>query len=223
MTDPKARVMRFRQWIICEDLKTKIIKTRRDRQFPETVFAYLSVSIGEENVRSLEWDKVVELFSNAIDSTGKIYIPIVKDAPKGGKEPDWNYPGRTFSHYANIIAGKYGWSLEYISELEVNQAFALVQEILTDEFLDREFEYSLSEVAYPYNKSTKKSVYKPMERPYWMRPIAPMQPKKVKMRKDTLPVGRVLDVSGLPPEFQIEGFVTEKVERPEKLVKEKSK
>lgn len=218
MISSKAKIS-FRQWFICEDYKDKLIETRGDGRFPETVFAYLSfvLNIPEKKLAEMEWSRVFDLLGTALSSSPKIEIPIVKDAPSGRKPVSWDYPERGFNRYINILAGKYGWSIEYISELEVSQAFALIQEILTDEFLEQEFYYSLSDVAYPYNKSTKKSTYKPMDKPYWMRAASAEKPKRIKIRRDTLPVGRVVDVSGLPPEFQITGYVTEKLEKPERI------
>lgn len=140
-------------------------------------------------------------------------LPFVKDAPKESQKPaPWDYEGRSWFYWSNLFAKAYGWSLEYISELEVNDAFALIQEILTDEQLDKEFTYGLSEIAYPYNSSTKKSVFKPMPRPYWMKEdIKPL--KKFKYARSLLPMGIIQDVSGMPSEFNpLRDYVQKKEE-----------
>jgi len=80
------------------------------------------------------------------------------------------------------------------------EAFAHIQEILTDRQLEQEFFYSLSEIAYPYNKATKKGEFKPMPRPYWMRP-AVRPTKTIRIKRNLLPVGYGVDASGLGAEL----------------------
>lgn len=179
---------------------------------PDKILAYLSAALNlkQEDLEKRDWLTCMKLFNQALARSPKIDVPIIKNAPKDGKDADWDYPGRSVYHYTHILASAYGWDAEYIANLEVQEAMALIQEIMTDKHLDEEFLYSLSEIAYPYNKSTKKHNFKPLVRPYWMRPIAPPMPKKVRMRRDMLPVGRIVDISGLPDQFQIEGLETEK-------------
>jgi len=65
-----------------------------------------------------------------------------------------------------MLAKNYGWTLEYVSMLQVEEALAKIQEILVDEQLEHEFFYGLSEVAYSYDSSTKKSKFVPMPQSY---------------------------------------------------------
>jgi hypothetical protein len=67
-----------------------------------------------------------------------------------------------------------------------------------EEQLDKEWTYSLSEIAFPYNSSTKKSEYKPLDRPEWMLPISPKQLPVIKMRKDMMPMGNIVDMTEKP-------------------------
>lgn len=209
----KTKPPGFRKWITLENLKSKLIEGADSTDFPDKMFAYLSASfeIKPEKLEKKTWRECFELFGSANDRFSvKINIPIIRDAPKDGEETDWEYEGRTWYYYSHLLATAYGWDLEYIANLGVEEAFAHIQEILTDSHLEKEFMYSLSEIAYPYNKSTKKGEFKPMRRPYWMKPLAPREVKKIKMRKDFIPMGKIIDISGLPEEFQIEGLVTEK-------------
>ena len=212
MLNQKTKPLGFRQWIICEDHKNQVIESAGGSEFPDKVLNYLSAVFGisKDKLEKKDWVECYHLFTKAVLESPKIDIPLIKDAPAHAKEVDWHYPGRTLYYYSHVLAGAYGWDLEYISNLEVREALALIQEILIDKHLDSEFQYSLSEIAYPYNKSTKKSSYKPLERPYYMRPAVAPVPKKMKMRRDTLPVGLIMDVSGLPDEFKIEGLETVK-------------
>lgn len=201
----------FRKFIELEQLKSEVTEAAESGDFPDRVFAYLSAVFGKVNEKE-GWQKTLVHLSEAQSKTVKIYIPIVKDSPKSGKEVEWNYAGRDWFFYSHLLAKAYGWTLEYISDLEVNDAFAHIQEILTDEQIEREFYHGLSEVSYRYDKSTKKSNYVPMKRPYWMRPVAPNVIKKVKIKKSLLPVGVIKNLHGLPEEYNL--VETEKINPP---------
>ena len=86
--------------------------------------------------------------------------------------------------------------MKYIGGMSIDSVIAYIQEILTEDQLEKEFKWSLSEIAYPYNKSTKKSEFKAMRRPYWMLADAP-EIKKIRMLKSLVPVGNVQDISGM--------------------------
>jgi hypothetical protein len=116
------------------------------------------------------------------------------------EELSWNYNGRMKHYLIHILAKTYGWDDTYIKKLSVETALSYIQEIFVDDQLDKEFVYSLSEVAYPYNKSTKKSEFHPLPRPVWMQKEI-KEVKKIKMLRSMLPVGNVTDVSGMEKYF----------------------
>jgi hypothetical protein len=72
-----------------------------------------------------------------------------------------------------------------------------VQEILIDDQMRREWEYSLSQVAYKYDKRGKGELV-PLKRPGWM--LASGGPPKSKILKKLLPVGNIIDLSGFSDE-----------------------
>lgn len=190
----------FRKWIDLEASKQSIAKATEGVEFPDRVLDYLSVAFGKTPKEGY-WKDTVALFTDALQKTYiEINVPMIKNPPKEGKEPDWNYEGRTWNHLSHVLAKAYGWTLEYIASLDVVEAFGHIQEIFTDRHLEQEFAYSLSEIAYPYNKSTKKNEFKPMSRPYWMRP-ASKPVKKIKIKRSMLPVGYGVDSSGLGAEL----------------------
>lgn len=206
----------FKKWIELENKKASFIEAADSEAFPELVFAYLSAALDVpvNRMDRKQWGSTVLTLTETVNSyTQPKGIPILDSAPKGGKEADWNYSGRDWHYYSHLLAEAYGWTLEYIANLEVLTAFAHLQEILTDEFLEREFYHQLSELAYKYDKGSKKSNYVPMKKPYWMNPAAPKEIKKIKVRRDMLPVGLIKDISGLPKEYQFEGMEFQKDER----------
>lgn len=116
-------------------------------------------------------------------------------APHSRSVP-WDNPLRAVTIWIHLIARTYSWSKDEIEHLWPEEAIAYVQEIMADEQMDREFFHMLSQVAYEYNKTTKKSQYRPLPRPMWMLMQKP-ETVITKIRKDFLPVGKVLYPDGV--------------------------
>lgn len=214
---PKTKPLGFRKYIELENLKSQLIKEAESEAFPDKVFAYLSasLSISVKRLEKKSWeDTVKSLLKEASRFSPDRELPMLKDAPKEpGEKVQWDYPNRTWNYYSHLLAQAYGWTLEYIANLDVDEALAHLQEILTDEHLEHEFVYSLSEIAYPYSKASKTSTFKPMKRPYWMR-VAVKPIRKMRMRRSLLPVGAGIDLSGMPDEYGIKEMI-ESGQRPQ--------
>jgi len=189
-----GRTYLFKQWLELESRKEKIIKSVRDRtDFPSALFDYLDIAlpVNHQFYRMGDWTKIVELFYICLSLSPKVELPITTPTDEKHREEDWNYPTRIWYLYSHMLAKNYGWNLQYIESLPVLDALAYIQEILVDEQLDREFYYGLSEIAYEYDKGSKKSKYRPMTRPHWMRAkIKPIE--KFKIPASMLPVGNVI-------------------------------
>lgn len=194
---------KLRQWIILEEIREKIISAFKNNQsnvFSECIYRYICVAYDVDNtmLEGLEWWKISRAYEHAVQSNRPVLqIPMMIIEHK--KEEYLNrtyaceYPERTWYIFANIFAKNYGWSLDTIAELDVDDAFALIQEITMDDQLEKEFYYSISEIAYPYDPNKKVNVFKPYPRPEWMRELVQVQPpKKVKIRKDMMPVGLII-------------------------------
>jgi len=187
---------KFRRWIELEEHKGQVIRAIEEGnpEFPQTLVSFLSIALGlsEKYLLRVPWWSCMMAFYDVMrQNAPRIKIPlIVESDSKKQKEQGWDYDGRSWHMYSNLLAKTYGWSLEYIANLEVSEVLPKIQEILTDEQLDREFYWSSSEVAYSYDSSSKTSKFVPLDRPYWMRPKV-TAPKKVKLLKALLPVGAV--------------------------------
>ena len=190
-----------------EGIKEKIIEAVSNRQadFPILLLAYIETALGVSSkwYAKANWLKVVELFYACLLKTPVVKIPLTSPSNEKFKDDPWSYPNRSWHLYSHILAQSYGWDLEYISQLQVGEALAKIQEIMTDKQLEREFVYGLSEIAYPYNKNSKQSIFKPLDRPHWMRPtINPVRDiPRFPIPKDMLPVGVVMLENVLPDEF----------------------
>jgi hypothetical protein len=120
-------------------------------------------------------------------------FPILTSKDKQKPLP-WEYDGRTWYFWLNTFAEHYGWDDERVGNMDIDTAIGLYQEIQIEEQLKSEFTYGLSEVAYVYDKNTKKSRFSPLPRPQWMLGIAPKD-KPVKtypMPAIALPKGNIV-------------------------------
>lgn len=194
----------FKQWIVLEGKKKKILEAVQNKQpdFPDLLLDYLwtALGVGSKYYDQADWFEIIKAFYFCLSLTPIIKLPLTEPHESKEQEASWNYDGRMWHVYSHMLAKAYGWDLEYISQLQPDEAMAKIQEILTDEQLDREFYYGLSEIAYPYNPQSKKSIFKPLERPHWMHPK--MQPiPRFQIPKAMLPAGTVIMDGVLPEEY----------------------
>ena len=175
------------------------VKNEDNRTIVTGLYAFLRVlltDLTEEEFYKAPW---YEIASAYLSIEGVNIIPnkedyaIIRLAVGKENRVAWHHPERSAIIWVHMIAKAYGWSRDEIFNLWPEEAIGLVMEILADEQYDREFLHALSEVAYEYNKSTKKSSYKPLQRPAWMI-FADRDKKRImtKLRKEWLPVGNVI-------------------------------
>lgn len=185
------------KWIELEDIKEEISKT--DENFPALVYKYLSKAFGFGGMwNRLRWQHTAK----ALLLVNNIAAPKNKELPLLNSKPDlkskevkagWEYKKRTIHQWSHMLASQYGWSLEYIKNLSIDTALALIQEILAQDQLDKEFQWGLSEISYSYDVRTKKSKFNPLPRPDWMLPDADdIVIPTIKIRASHVPVGLVI-------------------------------
>lgn len=182
----------LKDWLYLEEIKSSIRQAAEIKDTDDLVrhlFDYLSAAFSVE----LEWDKfdwieVSKAFYGIQEINSLDFdFPLLR-FQGDEKSVVWNYDGRTWYFWAHTLASTYGWSLDEIADLDPNDAVALLQEILVDDQLSREWQWGLSEVAYPYNAQTKKSQFKPLDRPAWM--FVPVKTEKIKIPAKLVPVGK---------------------------------
>lgn len=186
---------RFGKFLLQEQIKHRILQAakRKEEAFPELVISYVSAAflIPAFILRNLRWEFLFLLFSLASSkSIPKVEIPLLKPNKQKDEKAAWDYEGRGYAMYVHIIASAYGWTQDKINNLDVDVALALVQEIITDEQLDREFLWSMSDKSYSYDYKTKVGRANPLERPYFMKTeVKP--PEKTRIPKSMMPMGNV--------------------------------
>jgi len=178
----------LKSWLALQDLGLKLHKAveKHDDVAKHCVF-YVStaLSIPEDKLENLPWYEVaVALQTIQITNAPKYNFPFLNMRIKDTKEC-WDYDERTWYIWSHLFAKDYGWSLEYISALDVDDAIALAQEIAVEEQLKKEWEWMTSEIAYQ-----AKDGFKELPRPDWMRYSSePPKIPKIRIRKDFLPSG----------------------------------
>ena len=188
----------LRKWLELEEIRENILEAAENGNIDNlalSLCSYISAALGiSDNLLELPWFETAEAFNLiAVFCIPKYNFAILSPRPEEDEvKSSWDYEERTWYLWSHVLASAYGWTLEYIADIDFNDALALIQEITIDEQLKKEWEWGLSELAYPYNESTKKSQFHPLPRPHWMKETVIVKPiKKVRIPKSMLPVGIV--------------------------------
>ena len=184
----------LKEWLALEEIRAKIIGAAESGKdyaaIAVAVRNYISAASGSE-YKDTVWFETLQNFENALSANLPIHLfPLLKSKEKGKVMP-WEYEGRTWYYWLHIFSKWYGWTEEQIAKLDIDTAIGLLQEILITEQVEHEWQWSLTEIAYPYNQTTKKSEFKELPRPDWMKKIVP-KPEKIMIRTDMLPIGNII-------------------------------
>ena len=135
------------------------------------------------------------IFHNRIRSDAVFLIPSPNHDKKPTEKHRYDFEGRIFTQWVDLLASNYGWSEESILEMSVDRVTYYIQEIMVRLHAEKEWSYRLSELAYKYDPGSKKSKYVPLEKPYWMKDEIDGTVKKTKIPYKLLPAG-VINISG---------------------------
>ena len=184
---PRAK---FRKWLELEDIRSRI-KDAADQSENEKVAdllcSYLSAALCRGNWRKLPWESVLNEYAFAVNlhtPSKDFRIFSVKS-----KESAFRINDSSWYSWSSIMAKSYGWSLEYIAELDIDDAISHIQEILYEEQLRKEWEWALSDRAIQYD-SMGKGKSNPLDRPEWLKERKELEVHKI--RADMLPPGIVV-------------------------------
>jgi hypothetical protein len=185
--------LRLKGWLQGESLREQIKDSKSTDEIVECLYSYLTLIYKDNDWDKETWMDVSELFYLGCEANlPTIPFPMLRNFDKAeSNEAPWEYINRSWYLWANTFASKYGWSLEYIAELEIDDAIGLMQEVLIDEQLDREWEWDLSEITYSYDTNTKQSKHAEYPRPQWMLPEHKETPT-IKIPKNMIPQGLVI-------------------------------
>lgn len=191
---------KFKSWIELEEIREKIfhaIEVEDTDEIGTYILLYVSTALGVDIDETLPWKEVASAYGIIVAMNFNIKLLPFMKAQKERVENEkeiWDYPGRLWYSYSHKMLSEYNWKLSDVAELDVDDAFALIQEILVSEQLNKEWEWTLSEKSVGYDEASKKSKFIELPRPDWMKPI-PKPPKKVKMPKFMMPQGNIVRIT----------------------------
>ena len=171
--------------------------TERSIRAIEYLFDYLAVS---SSIPKEKWENCSPLelgdgFLRLIELNNiRLNLPLFSDSEKR-EEKVYDYNGRFIATWVARLARIYGWTAEYVLEnLFPEETVCYLQEAALQEFDEREFVYSLSELSYRYDKSSKTSKYIPLRKPGWMLERREIKGEKIEIPKRFIPQGVVVDL-----------------------------
>lgn len=196
----------LREWIKLEEARSQIkdnFKKKDGAKATNFIFDYINLAAKTkiDDLSMMESAIVLGMYVDAVTlNSPRKPFPILKQAVETKDKLPWEYEGREWYFWANLFSSLYGWSMDEIAALDIDDAIGLYQESEIDKQLQREWEWGLTELAYPYDSTTKTGKFKPLSRPQWMMPIVP-KPKTIRIRKDMMPVGNLLGKDDLDKVF----------------------
>ena len=193
---------KLRLWFALEDICSKLkeaVEGGDTQAVSLLICSYLSAASCEdvETFQNVVWEEAATAFADvrALNSP-RLQFPLFNVGEDTPDMVSWDYKGRLWYLWVHLLAKAYGWTEECISELEIESGLAFIQETMVEDQLKKEWEWSLTELAYEYNQASKTSRYKPLPRPNWMRAIR-KAPKKTTMLRMMLPYGPIENLSGM--------------------------
>jgi len=204
-TTPVTRP-KLQKWLAIEKLRDKVIESankKDDSGFVSGIYAFLLalVSVSEDELDTASWYEVLDAYYlSSLENAVHLDLSIIHSSKKEHENglPDvWEYDERVWYSWVHLLAKSYGWNVEYIAQLDVDDALALVQEISLEEQFDKEWSYSLSEVAYEYDTASKKSKLRTLPRPSWMNVATQAVKEKIESGQTTRQVH--IPKSFIPP------------------------
>lgn len=113
--------------------------------------------------------------------------------PPPAEPVPYTYDGRGYIWLIHKLADRYGWTREQIFNLWPEEVGAYLQEIMVAEYDEADQQRSISELAYHYDRNTKKATFIPIPRPDWIK--GKSERKRYRIRRDMLPVGNIIDLT----------------------------
>jgi hypothetical protein len=182
--------MKFREWVELTLTMNKFMTLMNQRQIADAM-ALLDTVLPEYS----GWENGLNQFitlQQKLSLKHEFAFLQPSDKPVIQKEV-WDYDGRDFYAWSHILANAYGWTLDTIGEMDVDDALAMIQEAMVESYHKRDWEWRRTEIAYSYDKVTKSSRYVDLPKPDWMKQKKLDKVVKVTamMPKSMIPVGLV--------------------------------
>ncbi len=190
---------RLKKWLELEEIRAHLSEAVDTKDISDCILRYVSTAFGiDTSILAQEfWFDIVRAFVEicAANQPSRDYRILHTSERKS--EDTMDYDGRLWYSWCHLFAKNYGWKIEEIANMKIDDAIALLQEIMIDNYYEREWDWSLSEHAYTYDTITKKSIYNPLPKPTWMLEKSEKKTmqkgmKDVKIPHHMIPVGIII-------------------------------
>lgn len=185
----EIKVARARFGVHCRLMR--MLQTKGDLDPIE--FVRLATGFTENKLDEASPAELRDSFLQLVDlNRSRDTLPFMHAA--AGKGDSWDYEGREIARVVHMLARTYNWTRSYIlNELYAEEIYCYLQEILLDDYNEKEFQYSLSEVGFD-----KKGKKKPFPSLRWGKQAEakeyPQIKKEVAERLGLVPIGNVIDL-----------------------------
>ena len=126
---PKSKL---RKWLQLEDIRQAIQEAAEDgdtEKISSNLCRYLSAAICKGDWDKLPWKDIALDFYFCVKRDSPItQYPIFSHKSKE-KETRFKYKDYSWYMWAHLFADAYGWTLEKIAKLDIDDAISLIQEI----------------------------------------------------------------------------------------------
>lgn len=194
--------LKFKKWLLLGEYQDRVVDAVKSKDYlaiAHSIIEYVKFATEKQDVMELPWYEIAILHQEIVVANDtKLDLPLLRSTATKKEENAWDYPRRSWFSWADLFASSYGWSLEYIANLDVEDALPLCQELLVREQHEKEWEWGMTELAYKYDPTTKTSSLQPLPRPDWMRPKK--SDRIVKIPKSMLPAGVIVAGEERPPD-----------------------
>jgi hypothetical protein len=161
---------------------------------------YLRLSCGDRLDRATGTEMVAAFVELAALNAPLFSLAFMEATVDKLQPPAYDYPGRGYALWVHRLASRYGWTREQIFDLWPEEFACYLQEIFVSEYDEEDRQRVLSEMAYQYDKATKKLNFRPLPRPAWM--VGRKERSMVRINRAYLPMGDVIDLSRLKPKWK---------------------
>ena len=168
-----------------------------DETIIDLIFQFLryATDFNEAFLNGLSPVEFAELFSSSYElNLPKEPMLWMQFKSKESKSESTDYTNRRLSTLVHLLAEYYHWTDDYIMQLPPESVYCYAQEILLARHEDREFRYSLSEVAYDKNGK-----YKPYDKLPWdteyVTKLSKEEPTKAALPDFAKPDGEIIDLT----------------------------
>ena len=195
-------ILSFGDFLLLENYKLKLKKTIDLEEIKKILLDIIKLQTKKEFIDYKPIDVLRSVFQilneNRLRSEAVFLSPPPTDPNEENVKPKkkrYDYDGRFFAQWIDILASAYSWSEQEILNMNIDRITYYIQEIMVNKFHEKEWNYRLTELAYHYDATNKKSTYKPLTPPYWMNDKIDGKIHKTKIPINLLPYG-VQNISG---------------------------